>query len=152
MAATANLVHSDRPQPGPSRAPSSAADGAGVVLSVACGIHCLLTPILLLALPSLGEAFHNPLVHKLIAVGVTIIAVPTLWRGYTRHRNVLPLILGFLGMLAVWSALLIPHDAKAHERFHLPAGTIITIIGSVLLISGHVLNIRNCRSGCCHRH
>ena len=46
---------------------ANTADTAGVALSIACGIHCLLTPILLLSLPNLGEAFHTPIVHRVIA-------------------------------------------------------------------------------------
>lgn len=134
------------------RGERSAADAAGVALSVACGVHCLATPILLLVLPSLGEAFHSPIVHGVIAVGVTAIAAFALWRGYRRHRNPLPLVLGLAGVLTVWSALLIPHEAHAHDGFDLPTGSIVTMLGSLLLIAGHVINIRNCRSGCCHRH
>lgn len=128
------------------------ADAAGVAVSLACGIHCLLTPILLLFLPTLGEAFHRPIVHRVIAVAVTAIAAWALWRGYRRHGHVTPLVFGLVGLSAIWSALFMPHDAHAHEHFHIPAGTLITMFGSALLIVGHVLNIRNCRAGCCHNH
>jgi hypothetical protein len=131
---------------------ASTADKAGVALSIACGVHCMLTPVLLLALPSLGEAFHNPIIHKLIALGVTGIASFALWRGYRRHGHLLPLVLGSVGVLTVWAALAIPHEAHDHDHFHLPMGTIVTMIGSAFLIAGHLLNIRNCRAGCCHNH
>lgn len=134
------------------RRETSTADAAGVALSLACGVHCLLTPILLLVLPSLGEAFHNPIVHKGIAIGVTAVAAFALWRGYRRHRHALPLVLGTIGVLTVWGALAIPHETHDHDHFHLPAGTIVTLIGSGFLIAGHLLNIRNCRVGCCHNH
>lgn len=131
---------------------SNAADAAGVAVSIACGIHCILTPILLLALPSLGEAFHAPIVHRVIAVLVTGIAAYALWRGYRRHGHALPVIIGSVGVLTIWSALFIPHEAHDHDHFHLPMGTIVTILGSLLLITGHILNIKNCRAGCCHNH
>lgn len=124
---------------------TSPADAAGVAVSLACGIHCLLTPILLLALPTLGEAFHRPIVHRLIAVAVTAIAAWALWRGYRRHGHRLPLAIGMTGLAAVWAALFMPHEAHDHDHFHLPTGTIITMVGSAMLIAGHLLNIRACR-------
>ncbi|HRK31299.1 MAG TPA: MerC domain-containing protein [Tepidisphaeraceae bacterium] len=140
------------PTPIDSPTETSTADKAGVALSVACGVHCLLTPVLLLALPAVGEAFHNPIIHKLIALGVTGIASYALWRGYRRHGHLLPLIIGSVGVIAVWAALAVPHETHDHDHFHLPLGTIITMAGSALLITGHILNIRNCRAGCCHHH
>src|SRR5262245_4353707 len=113
---------------------TSPADAAGVTLSLLCGIHCLLTPILLLFLPALGEAFHQPIVHQAIAVGVTGIAAFALWRGYRRHHRPLPLIIGSIGVLTVWyAALFIPHDVHAHEHFKVPLGTVVTMIGSAML-------------------
>lgn len=123
----------------------ASADAAGVAVSLACGIHCLLTPILLLVLPSLGEAFHHPFVHRAIAVVVTGIAAWALWRGYRRHGHRLPLTAGLIGLTAIWAALFLPHEAHAHEHFHLPVGTVVTMFGSLLLITGHLLNIRACR-------
>ncbi len=149
MRADAVISMSEQPN---ARPESNPADAAGVALSIACGIHCLLTPILLLALPSVGEAFHNPMVHRLIAMGVTSIAAFALWRGYRRHKHLLPLIIGAAGVLMIWGALFVPHQTHDHDHFHLPAGTIMTIIGSALMITGHIINIRNCRTGCCHNH
>lgn len=131
---------------------ASPADAAGVTLSLVCGIHCLLTPILLLFLPAIGEAFHAPIVHQVIAVAVTGIAAFALWRGYRRHHHMVPLILGAIGILIVWSALFLPHEAHDHDHFHLPTGTIVTMIGSVMLITGHLINIRDCRRACCGEH
>jgi hypothetical protein len=137
-----------------SRKPTPPADAAGVFVSLACGIHCLLTPVLLVALPSLGEAFHQPIVHRVIAVMVTAIAAWALWRGFRRHHHRAPLVFGLIGLGLVWSALFLPHDAHAHEDFHLPTGTIITMIGSALLVTGHVLNVRasRCTRCACHAH
>jgi hypothetical protein len=134
--------------------PAPFADQAGVIVSIACGIHCLLTPILLLALPALGEAFHNPLIHRAIAVAVLGIAAFALYRGYRRHHHVSPLVFGLAGVAAVWAALFVPHAAHDHDHFRLPIGTIVTMLGSALLITGHVLNIRagRCTKCACHAH
>jgi hypothetical protein len=149
-----NLPRATTPGGGPA-APApvagNVADAAGVALSIACGVHCLLTPILLIALPALGEAFHRPIVHRVIAIGVTVIAAYALWRGYRRHGHLLPMALGFAGVLTIWAAAFLPHHAHAHDHFHLPAGTIVTMLGSLMLITGHLLNIRTCRAGCCRR-
>lgn len=126
----------------------AAADAAGVAVSLACGIHCLLTPVLLLFLPALGEAFHAPIVHRVIAVAVTAIAAWALWRGFRRHHHVAPLVIGSIGLLAIWTALFMPHEAHAHDHFHLPTGTIVTMIGSLMLITAHLLNIRAARCRC----
>ncbi|MCS7032967.1 MAG: MerC domain-containing protein [Phycisphaerae bacterium] len=138
--------------PTPARRDSSAVDAAGVAVSLACGIHCILTPVLLLMLPTLGEAFHSPIVHRVLAVVVTAVASFALYRGYRRHGHWLPITMGSAGGILVWTAVFLPHAAADHEQFQLPLGSILTMIGSALLISSHVINLRNCRSGCCHRH
>jgi hypothetical protein len=148
-----SLSEAIRPTASTGEAPASrSADAAGVAVSLACGVHCLLTPILLVFLPSLGEAFHTPIVHQSIAVVVTGIAAWALYRGYRRHRHVAPLVLGLIGLLAIWAALFVPHEAHDHDHFHLPVGTIVTMLGSALLIVGHILNIRACRCTHCATH
>ncbi|MCC2977093.1 MerC domain-containing protein [Sphingomonas sp. PL-96] len=107
-------------------------DTAAIAGSVLCAIHCLLLPLVLAATPILsrwldfGEGFH---------LGVLLFAVPTsavaLIGGWRRHAAASPLALGTLGLLLMMSALRMPDPADE---------TLLTVLGSGLLASAHLLN------------
>ena len=62
-------------------------DRVGVFASVLCAIHCALTPILLLMLPTFGRVWSHPASHWGMALFVVPVAAFTLTRGFRRHRR-----------------------------------------------------------------
>jgi MerC mercury resistance protein len=72
--------------------------GAG--LSVACGIHCMLMPVLIAVLPLMGLGFF---VHGWFEIGLMVSAIvltlANLCWGVWQHRNVLPMLTLLSGMM-----------------------------------------------------
>ena len=54
-------------------------DFLGIFLSSLCGVHCLMTPFLLLYFPSIGKNFESPWIHALLMglVGGLFISLST---------------------------------------------------------------------------
>lgn len=111
-------------------------DRAGVVLSGLCAVHCLLTPLALAALPlwpvaSGAHAWLHP-VFAVLLVPVTLFAL----RGRRRGSRTTVLLLSF-GLLVVLLATL------AHDALGRTSETAAILLGSGLLIAGHIRNARH---------
>lgn len=121
---------------------SPAWDGMGMTASGLCVAHCVLTPLLLFAVPVAGlavlesELFHKALVAAVIAVG-TIAFIP----GLRLHGNyrLLPLVL-----LGVGSLLFATFGAEA--LWGETGETAFTMAGGALMIYSHWKNRTFCKA------
>jgi hypothetical protein len=119
----------------------SLADRIGIVLSGACLVHCLVLPIVLPLLTMTADAAENPVVHLVLAL---LILPTTLWaarHGYTHHRNAVIVALLAAGGLIITIGLLA--GVELGVMLHLSGEAVervLTVIGSVLLVSGHWRN------------
>jgi uncharacterized membrane protein len=113
-------------------------DRAGVFLSTLCALHCLLTPFITLSLPLWVYSIHYSPAHLFIAIFIIPVAVYAFWTGYKKHENKRILILGGAGLFLLSIALIGPST-----RNQLRWNDIMTIIGSMFLITGHFLNLRS---------
>ncbi|MEM1055400.1 MAG: MerC domain-containing protein [Bacteroidota bacterium] len=114
-------------------APKSGLDAAGIALSALCILHCLAIP--LIATGALAwaasESIHIGLTVALALI-VLLVAIPS----YQRHRRLaVPVLL--VGGVALLVAGLTIGEAMGET-----AEILLTVLGSVVLITGHVLNIR----------
>jgi hypothetical protein len=114
-------------------------DQIGLFLSSLCAIHCLATPLLVLALPVMGDFFEQAWVHLLMALFVVPVGLFAFWTGYKHHKQVRVFTLGTVGLLMVGGASLLPHEMVEIEGLD-----VVTIIGSICLITAHILNRRAC--------
>ncbi|WP_374001777.1 MerC domain-containing protein [Bdellovibrio bacteriovorus] len=119
-------------------------DRVGIFLSSLCAIHCLATPLLVLLLPVMGEFFHSEWVHLTMAVVILPVGLFAFWSGYKHHKQTRVFALGVLGLLMVAGASVLPH-----EWVEVMEHDVVTIAGSILLITAHILNRRACL---CHKH
>lgn len=119
-------------------------DKLGIFLSSLCAIHCLVTPLLVLALPVMGEFFEQEWVHLTMALFVVPVGLFAFWSGYKHHHQSKVFALGVLGLSMVGGASLAPH-----EWVEFWGHDMVTILGSMFLIIAHVLNRRACL---CHKH
>ena len=109
-------------------------DSFAVGASMACLVHCLALPLLIALLPALagvleiGEGLHIALFG--LAVPVSSIA---LLIGHRCHRQIAPVVGGMLGLALLGSGLLAGRPA---------AETALTVSGSLLLASAHLMNWR----------
>src|ERR1035437_9556868 len=76
-------------------------DRLGISASILCGIHCLLTPLIVLSVPALGNVFSHEAFHWIIALVVFPAAVVALWLGYRIHRYPQMLGLGAVGLIFI---------------------------------------------------
>jgi MerC mercury resistance protein len=102
-------------------------------------LHCLATPLLLVASPSLGGLLAGEWFHGVILAVVIPVAIWAFWQGYRQHGRSLVLILGSLGLALVVLALL----GTAH---HSREEVILMSSAGLLLVAAHVLNLRGCRA------
>lgn len=123
-------------------------DRLAITLAGACGIHCLLTPVFLIAFPILagsffaGEAFHYWM------LGATLPATTVAaFLGCRRHKDVRVGVLAASGLAILFMAVFLGHDVagEAGER-------IMTVVGGIVLATAHVRNFRLCRQAHCSRH
>ncbi len=121
-------------------------DRSGILISFLCLIHCALTPFLLLLWPALhSHILESYVVHVIFALLVALSGGYAFWRGYKAHRTAHIMWMAVSGFVLLLCGIF----SHEHEAAHtLTYGTILTILGSVLLISAHVKNLRTCRHRC----
>ncbi len=110
-------------------------DAIGIGLSSLCLIHCLLAPILIVALPALlGSVLSNEWTHVLLLCAAAVICVGAFWRGLRCHGCIQPVLLGAFGLILMVAALM-PWLPETGE-------ILLTSVGAVILIAGHIINRR----------
>ena len=88
---------------------SKKADRIGVIASILCAIHCALTPVLLILMPTFGKAWAHPATHWGMALVVIPIAVMMLIKGYRKHRKKWLVGVGILGILFIIVGAILPY-------------------------------------------
>lgn len=112
-------------------------DLSAIGLSGLCLAHCLLLPAAFAALPLMGQASDNHLVHQIL---VLIAAPVSLWAlsrsGGWKKPLVVGLALAGFGFLIAGAYV---EALEAHE-------TLLTITGALIIASAHFLNWRQPRN------
>jgi len=130
------------------QAASLRADQLGVIASVLCLIHCILTPVVL----SLSAVWVHYLpaeerFHRVFAALVAAIGCIAIIRGYRKHRRlpVFGLMVGGLGL--IFAGAYLGNRLPSHA-----AEMAVTMTGSGLMIAAHLINHTFCKQ-CdrCHR-
>ena len=115
-------------------------DRAGIFLSGACAIHCVLSILLVSGLGLGGEFLLAPEFHRVGLLLATVIAAVAIGWGALRHRMAMPFVIAMTGLTFMGGALAVPHGYKE---------AVLTIIGVALVSLGHVLNLRHVHSTAC---
>jgi hypothetical protein len=112
-------------------------DRLGLVLSFACLLHCLLTPLLVTVLPLFGLGLlASDGFHAVFAVGVLLAAALALIPGFRVHRRVSVPALGIGGVVSVSAGAFMTYGGTE---------TLLTVIGSLMLVWAHFTNLRLAR-------
>ena len=120
-------------------------DRASIGLSFICVLHCFATPILLafapslLALPVADEKFHAVLIFLILPASIVALTL-----GCRRHGDMSVFYWGCSGLIVLLGTLLLGHDLLGDS-----GEKIMTVFGSGLVVVGHVLNFRSCRTSAC---
>lgn len=108
-------------------------DGAGLVLSGLCAVHCVLSIVLVSVLGLGGQALLAPEIHEIGLLLAVVIGAITLGIGAFRHGLPGPLLIGTCGVALMTMALLVGHG--------LPEA-VLTIAGVALVALAHIRNLR----------
>lgn len=124
-------------------------DKIAMLLSALCLVHCLLTPIILIAFPVLQMLSHNYDFHLWMAIALVTLAGLAFYRGYLVHKKAQVFVFGAIGITFLVLGLFSP---TLFEADHLKYEITLTSIGSLILIWTHLKNIKFCRCACCDDH
>ncbi len=111
-------------------------DHAAIALSGLCLVHCLLLPVIIVAVPLLAQLnethFHAQML--LVVVPVSLFAFA---HGYRRHGNLWIIAGGIAGI-----AILFIGGTVVHASYGILADSLLTIAGSIVLATSHYFNNR----------
>ncbi|CAH0992373.1 hypothetical protein SIN8267_02492 [Sinobacterium norvegicum] len=124
------------------------ADTAAISLSLACTVHCLALPFIMVFLPALSaanladESFHQWMLIAVIPTSFLALAL-----GCKKHRHYRVLVPGIAGISLLVLAATLGHDLLG-ER----GETVLTVLGACIIAAGHYFNHRLCRQSRCACH
>ncbi|MEG3766289.1 MerC domain-containing protein [Alteromonas sp. 14N.309.X.WAT.G.H12] len=119
-------------------------DRMGIWISGLCAVHCLALPVILPLLPLLGSTFFAQLWFErtILTISMLIGGVALTSGALRYHGQYYPLVLLFTGGGIYWFKDIFGHE---FEPFTIA-------VGALLIISGHVINMRLCRHCLCCRN
>ena len=122
-------------------------DRSAVGLSFLCVLHCLAVPVMLILTPSLVllPLFADERIHLLLVLLVLPTSTIALALGCRRHGFKHVLFWGFTGI-----AILIIAAALGEVWLNEYGEKTLTVLGSLLVAIGHIINFKCCRSADCN--
>lgn len=87
----------------------SRVDRIGIMASILCAIHCALTPVLLIMLPTFGKAWAHPSTHWGMAIIVIPIAIFMMRKGYQKHAKKWIVATGSIGICFIVVGAILPY-------------------------------------------
>lgn len=87
----------------------SSVDRIGILASILCAIHCALTPVLLIMLPTFGKAWAHPSTHWGMALVVIPIAIFMMRKGYKKHGRKWVVAAGIAGITFIIAGAILPY-------------------------------------------
>ena len=130
-------------------------DFVGMVLSILCGIHCIVTPLLILSFPILDERLNSPWVHGVLIGFVAWAFYQSVYLHFKIHKSKKTLVTGIAGFVILLGVSIVEIFAHADEHGHGHGGAeghhdesfmlYFAVTGSILLVTSHILNIKECK-------
>ena len=108
-------------------------DRIGVLLSCLCLVHCVLGLVLVAGLGVGAGALLDPAIHRVGLVLATLVAAVAIGVGAVRHRRAAPFVVAMSGLTFMGGAVAVGHGSQE---------AVLTIIGVLLVATGHFLNLR----------
>ena len=106
-------------------------DRAAIGLSALCVVHCISTVLLAATLATAGAALARPAFHEVGFALAMLLGAVALGRGFARHRDPRPLLIGAGGLTLMGLGLVGAHG---------PREIAFTVAGVVLLALAHRRN------------
>ncbi|WP_239023950.1 MerC domain-containing protein [Paraglaciecola marina] len=115
------------------------ADRSAIFLSTLCMIHCLVLPLILILLPTLttltffsDERFHTWLLYAVLPISAFAVVL-----GYFHHRSWLVVLITSMGMGVLVTVAIFGHDVFGEQ-----GEVFASVIGSILVAYGHIINFK----------
>lgn len=123
-------------------------DRLAMSLSFACILHCLFMPAFLITSVTFASIeFSDELLHYSILFLAIPVSLFALLSGKKNHNNNLIFIVGILGLTVLFLAIF-----SEGNFYGFPLETLLTIIGSSIVISAHYKNYQICQRLDCACH
>ena len=106
----------------------------GQWVSFGCVIHCVITPLLVMFLPTLGRFFESHLIEILFLVVSILAGMGVIYSGVCTHKKYHTFYLFALGAIC-WSLHFFLED---HDHFGF--GTIALVVGSCFVLTSYYIN------------
>ena len=115
--------------------------------SAICMMHCLFAPsLIVLSYRSLALTLESELIHKAILLLTIPVSIFAISLGYKNHSNNSIIYTGIAGLTILISALLIGESIGENAEL------ILTILGSLMVITCHYKNYDVCKKLNCDCH
>jgi MerC mercury resistance protein len=108
-------------------------DRFGVLLSCLCLVHCLAGLVLVAGMGAGASFLLDPSIHKVGLLLATVIAASAIGIGAFRQRRIAPFAVALVGLCCMTGAVLVGHGFEEAA---------LTMVGVVLVATGHILNLR----------
>ena len=121
------------------RLKTNIADKMAIGISLICTLHCLVLPILLIAVPPVSGllALNDEIFHLWLLVAILPISIFAVVAGFIHHRSFSVSIVTASGI-----TLLILAAALGHDLLGEAGELILTVTGSVMVAVGHFQNMK----------
>ncbi len=120
-------------------------DKTAIALSIACAIHCLFLPLVIVMLPALAtSSVGSEEFHRLLLWFVFPISALALIQGCHRHKDRIVVSFGFLGLALTSATVIFGHDILSEE-----GERVATVLGATSLAFGHLRSYKLCRRNKC---
>ena len=122
-------------------------DKFAISFSAICMIHCLFAPsLIILSYSSLALTVESELIHKAILLLTIPVSIFAISLGYKNHSNNAIIYTGIAGLTILISALLVGESIGENAEL------ILTILGSLMVITCHYRNYNACKKLNCDCH
>ena len=123
-------------------------DRIAMGLSLACVLHCLLAPSLIVLSYGVSSfTIESELIHYLIILLTAPISIFALTLGYKNHKGVSFFVTGVIGISVLILAVIMGEDilGDVGEKG-------LTLVGSIIVVYAHYSNYRTCQKLDCTCH
>ena len=122
-------------------------DKFAMSFSAICMIHCLFAPsLIVVSYSSLALTLESEIIHKAILLLTIPVSIFAISLGYKNHSNNSIIYTGIAGLTILISALLIGESIGENAEL------ILTILGSLMVITCHYKNYDVCKKLNCDCH
>ena len=144
-------------------------DKLSICLSLCCILHCIALPVVILMIPSLASLWiNNEKVHVILVLFAVPISLFAMAKSLRVHHNYKCINLAVIGLSLLVAAIFmhdinfgsesshighedVAHHEEAEHGHHEHGGigetleTVFTVLGGLILLGAHYLNIRSIR-------